>query len=128
MQRSAAWADGIDHFELDPNPSSLEAAAERTRRAWDDAGRSEPPTLMTSWWCALGASPTAQLEDYARHYLGVFGAGIAGPLARSCTAAGPDAVRRSVEAARAAGYDEIQLVPTSTDLAQLDELTALLGL
>jgi hypothetical protein len=31
-----------------------------------------------------------------------------------------------VEAAAAAGYDEIQLVPTLTDLAQLDALTELL--
>jgi len=32
-----------------------------------------------------------------------------------------------VLAAVDAGYDEIQLVPTATDLAQLDELTELLS-
>lgn len=126
LARSSAWADGINGFELDPSPVALAAAADRTRAAWDAAGRSEAPVVMTSWWVALGPDPLPQLQAYARHYLGVFGDDLAGALARSCTAAGPDAVRASVEAAAAAGYDEIQLVPTVTDLAQLDELTTVL--
>jgi alkanesulfonate monooxygenase SsuD/methylene tetrahydromethanopterin reductase-like flavin-dependent oxidoreductase (luciferase family) len=127
MARSATWADGINGFELDPSPGALAAAAQRTRDAWSAAGRTEPPFVMTSWWFALGADPSAQLHDYARHYLGVFGPRLADALARSCTAAGPDAVRRAVEAAAAAGYDEIQLVPTSIDLGQLDALSALIA-
>lgn len=127
MARSAAWADGIDHFELDPSPAALATAAGRTRAAWTAAGRPDPPTLMSSWWIALGPAPEAQLRAYARHYLGIFGASLAASLADACTAAGPDAVRAAVEAAAEAGYDEIQLVPTSTDLAQLDQLTELLA-
>jgi alkanesulfonate monooxygenase SsuD/methylene tetrahydromethanopterin reductase-like flavin-dependent oxidoreductase (luciferase family) len=126
IARSATWADGINGFELDPTPDALRTAASRTRDAWSAAGRTEAPFVMTSWWFALGSEPMAQLEGYARHYLGVFGADLAGALARSCTAGGPDAVRAAVEAAAAAGYDEIQLAPTSTDLAQLDQLTELL--
>lgn len=127
MARSAAWADGLDHFELDPSLPALAAAADRTRAAWDAAGRTEAPTLMSSWWIALGPEPEAQLRGYAEHYLGIFGADLAGALARSCTSAGPSAIRGAVEAAAEAGYDEIQLVPTSTDLAQLDQLTELLA-
>jgi alkanesulfonate monooxygenase SsuD/methylene tetrahydromethanopterin reductase-like flavin-dependent oxidoreductase (luciferase family) len=127
IARSAVWADGIDHFELDPTPASLGAAVDRTHQAWEAAGRDEAPTLMTSWWIGLGPQPLEQLQAYARHYLGVFGPELAGALAASCTSAGPDAVRAAVEAAEAAGYDEIQLVPTSTDLAQLDELTEVLA-
>lgn len=127
MRRSAGWADGIDHFELDPAPAALGAAAQRTRSAWDAAGRAEAPTLMSSWWVALGPEPDRQLRGYAAHYLGIFGADLAASLAEACTTAGADAVRRSVEAAAAAGYDEVQLVPTSTDLRQLDQLTELLA-
>lgn len=127
MARSAAWADGIDHFELDPSPTALAAAAHRTRAAWAAAGRRETPALMSSWWIALGPEAEGQLRGYARHYLGIFGADLAGSLAEACTAAGADAVRHSVEAAAEAGYDEVQLVPTSTDLAQLDQLTELLA-
>jgi alkanesulfonate monooxygenase SsuD/methylene tetrahydromethanopterin reductase-like flavin-dependent oxidoreductase (luciferase family) len=127
IARSAAWADGINGFELDPSPDALLAAAARTRDAWTTAGREDAPFVMTSWWFALGPDPERQLHDYARHYLGVFGHDLADALARSCTAAGPDAVRRAVLAAADAGYDEIQLAPTSTDLTQLDELSALIA-
>ena len=127
LARSATWADGINGFELDPSPLALGAAADRTRAAWTTAGRAEPPFVMTSWWVALGADPLPQLHSYARHYLGVFGPELAGALAHSCTAAGPAAIRAGVEAAIETGYDEIQLVPTVTDLTQLDELTELLS-
>jgi alkanesulfonate monooxygenase SsuD/methylene tetrahydromethanopterin reductase-like flavin-dependent oxidoreductase (luciferase family) len=127
LARSAAWADGINGFELDPSPAALAVGAERTRAAWIAAGRTDAPFVMTSWWIALGPDPLAQLHAYARHYLGVFGPSLASALAASCTSAGPDAVRAAVEAAAAAGYDEIQLVPTVTDLAQLDQLTDLLS-
>jgi alkanesulfonate monooxygenase SsuD/methylene tetrahydromethanopterin reductase-like flavin-dependent oxidoreductase (luciferase family) len=127
LARSARWADGINGFELDPSAAALAGAADRTRGAWTAAGRADPPTVMTSWWFALGRDPMRQLQDYARHYLGVFGARLADALARTCTAAGPDAVRAAVLAAAAAGYDEIQLVPTTTDLAELDALSALIA-
>jgi alkanesulfonate monooxygenase SsuD/methylene tetrahydromethanopterin reductase-like flavin-dependent oxidoreductase (luciferase family) len=127
LARSARWADGISGFELDPNAAALETAAQRTRAAWSAAGRTDAPLVMTSWWFALGADPLTQLHRYGRHYLGVFGADLAGRLASTCTAAGPAAVRAAVEAAAAAGYDEIQLVPTTVDLADLDALTALLA-
>ena len=127
LARSARWADGINGFELDPSPLALASAAQRTRDAWARAERPHPPVVMTSWWFALGPDPLPQLRGYARHYLGVFGEKLAGALAASCTAAGPASVRAAVEAAAAAGYDEIQLVPTVTDLTQLDELTALLS-
>jgi alkanesulfonate monooxygenase SsuD/methylene tetrahydromethanopterin reductase-like flavin-dependent oxidoreductase (luciferase family) len=127
IARSAAWADGINGFELDPNPEALVGGADRIRSAWHAAGRTEAPIVMTSWWFALGAEPERQLREYAQHYLGVFGAGLARTLASSCTAAGPTAVRAAVEAAAQAGYDEIQLVPTTTDLTDLDALSALIA-
>lgn len=127
LARSARWADGINGFELDPSSPALGAAAERTRTAWSVAGRTDTPVVMTSWWFALGADPLPQLKAYGRHYLGVFGPELARALADSCTAAGPAAVRGAIEAAIAAGYDEIQLVPTSTNLAELDQLTELVA-
>jgi alkanesulfonate monooxygenase SsuD/methylene tetrahydromethanopterin reductase-like flavin-dependent oxidoreductase (luciferase family) len=127
LARSAGWADGVAGFELDPTPEGLAASAERVRAAWTAAGRSEPPVLMTSWWFSLAPGAVERLRDYARHYLGVFGADVADAMAQMCTAAGPDAVRAGVEAAREAGFDEIQLVPTTTDLAELDALTELLA-
>ena len=67
------------------------------------------------------------MRSYAARYLSVFGAEFADALAASCTAAGPDAIRRAVDDARAAGFDEIQLVPTTTDIAELDRMAEVLA-
>ena len=82
---------------------------------------------MTSWWFALGDGAADRLRSYARHYLGIFGDDVADAMAAMCSSAGPSAVRAAVEAAAEAGYDEVQLVPTTTDLAELDALTTLLA-
>ena len=127
MARAAAWADGIAGFEMDPSPAALAGAVERFDAAWSAAGRSDAPYRMTSWWFALGDDAEARLRTYAEGYLGVFGPELAGPLAALCSCAGRDAVLRAVEDAAAAGYDEIQLVPTTIDLAELDRLSDALG-
>jgi len=126
IARSARWADGIAGFELDPTPAALVDSATRIRRAWHDAGRTDPPVLMTSWWFALGGDAAERLHEYSANYLGVFGAELADAMADACTAAGDDALRRGVDAARDAGFDEIQLVPTTTDVAEIDRVSRLL--
>ncbi len=124
LRRSARWADGIAGFELDPNPKSLARWRAGVDGAWEEAGRDRSPYRMTSFWFALGDDPEAQLRSYARHYLGVFGEELAGAMADACTVAGADALRRAVAACREAGVDEIQLVPTTSDPAELDRLAA----
>ena len=123
IARSATWADGVAGFEMDPGAAALAGARATVDAAWDNAGRESAPYRMTSWWFALGDDAAERLRGYARNYLGVFGPELADALADACTCAGPDALRRSISAARDAGYDEIQLVPTTTDLAELDRLT-----
>lgn len=120
MARAARWADGIAGFELDPSRDALGRSVATTDAAWAAAGREVAPYRMTSWWFALGDDAEARLRSYAYRYLSVFGDDIAGPLARTCTVAGPDALRRALDDARVAGFDEVQLVPTTVDLAELD--------
>jgi alkanesulfonate monooxygenase SsuD/methylene tetrahydromethanopterin reductase-like flavin-dependent oxidoreductase (luciferase family) len=126
IARSARWADGIAGFEMDPSADALQRSASAMTEAWDAAGRDEAPYRMTSFWCALGPVAEGQLQRYAYRYLSVFGDELAAALARACTAAGPDAIRRAVDAARAAGFDEIQLVPTTTDVTELDRMADVL--
>ena len=127
IQRSARWADGIAGFEMDPSADALGRSAAAMTEAWDAAGRDRAPYRMTSFWCALGDDAESQLRTYAARYLSVFGPEFAEALAASCTAAGPDAIRRAVDDARAAGFDEIQLVPTTTDIAELDRMAEVLA-
>ena len=125
--RSARWADGIAGFEMDPSADALGRSISSMDRAWQDAGRTTAPYRMTSFWFALGEDAAARLHAYAARYLGVFGAELASALADACTVAGPDALRAAVAEAEAAGFDEIQLVPTTTDLAELDRVGEILG-
>ncbi|MFN8050742.1 MAG: LLM class flavin-dependent oxidoreductase [Acidimicrobiales bacterium] len=127
IARSAQWADGIAGFEMDPSAEALERSASAMTEAWEAAGRDTAPYRMTSFWFALGPDAEAQLRRYAYRYLSVFGDEFAAALAGSCTAAGPDAIRRAVDQARAAGFDEIQLVPTTTDIAELDRMAEVLA-
>jgi hypothetical protein len=48
-------------------------------------------------------------------------------MADICTCAGADALLAAVDAAEAAGMDEIQLVPTTADPAELDRLAEVLA-
>lgn len=127
IARSATWADGIAGFEMDPTRAALTSAREQVDAAWDGAGRSSAPYRMTSWWFALGDGATERLYEYARSYLGVFGDELADLLAAACTCAGEDALRAAITTARECGFDEIQLVPTSIDIGELDRLAAVIA-
>jgi hypothetical protein len=88
--------------------------------AWKDAGRTEKPHLSTSIWYALGDGAEDRLRRYAYDYLRIFGeeAGQYGAQAVACFT--PEALRRAVDSIRAAGADELFLVPTTVDPAELD--------
>lgn len=122
MARAARWADGVAGFEMDPSLDTLRRSRAAMDEAWEHAGRTEPPYRMTSCWFALGDGAAERLRSYAEHYLGVFGPELAGALAASCSVAGTDALRRTIDALREVGFDEVQLVPTTTDVAELDRL------
>lgn len=127
MARAARWADGIAGFELDPGADALRRSVSAMDDAWAAAGRDAAPYRMTSWWFSLGPDPDRQLRTYAYRYLSVFGEEIAAPLASSCSVSGPDALLRAVDSAREAGFDEIQLVPTTADIAELDRAAEVLA-
>lgn len=127
IARSAHWADGIAGFEMSPSAAGLALTRSQIIDAWEAAGRNDAPYLMTSFWFALGDDAHTRLADYAHNYLAVFGSEMATALAALCSVAGDAQVLAAVDAARQAGFDEIQLVPTTTDVAELDRLGELLG-
>jgi alkanesulfonate monooxygenase SsuD/methylene tetrahydromethanopterin reductase-like flavin-dependent oxidoreductase (luciferase family) len=122
LARSAVWADGVAGFEMDPSRPALERSRAQLDEAWERAGRDTEPYRMTSFWFALGDDAPARLHGYARDYLAVFGPELADALAAGCTASSPDTVRRALDDLGELGYDEVQLVPTTADLRELDRL------
>ncbi len=121
--RAARFADGYLH----PGgpPRVFARAAEKARAAWIDAGRPGRPELWGQGYFALGPEAEEAGRRYLRHYYA-----FAGPVAER-VAAGllttPEAVREFVAAYAAAGCDELLLIPTVADLAQLDRLAEVVG-
>lgn len=120
--RAARWADGNMGFSLAPNTDDHEATIATFVDAWAAEGRSERPYVSTSFWYSLGPDAEEELRAYAARYLGIFGEDAASMMASMCTAAGADAVVEAIERCAAAGMDELYLVPTSADPADLEPL------
>ena len=117
--RAAVWADGNMGFSLAPNTDDHAATIATFVDAWADAGRTERPYLSTSFWYSLGPDADTELRRYAARYLAIFGDESAAMMASLCTAAGLDAVVEAIERCAQAGMDELYLVPTSADPADL---------
>jgi alkanesulfonate monooxygenase SsuD/methylene tetrahydromethanopterin reductase-like flavin-dependent oxidoreductase (luciferase family) len=113
-------AAGVVGFSLGPDPAEVAAGFRLAERLWREAGREGPPRRVTSFWYALGEDAEARLRAYAARYLAVFGERAAGGLAARCAAAGAAALRERLGALRDAGADEVLLVPTGTELAELE--------
>ena len=92
------------------------------RQAWADAGRVKPH-LATSFWFALGSVDEArrQVHGHLRRYMNWIPAEYVDAMAPTTGFAGSEddlvAVLRDLEAI---GADEIQLIPTSSDLEQVE--------
>ena len=124
--RAARWADGNMGFSLAPDTDDHETSIRTMVDAWAAAGRVERPYVSTSFWYSLGDGAAAELDGYARRYLGIFGDEAAAMMASMCSAAGAEATLAGIERCRAAGMDELYLVPTSSDPDHLAELIDLI--
>ncbi len=125
IARASRWADGISGFLLDPVGDDVATTFRAIEQAWADAGRTEPPRHVTSFWCALGEGAADQLAAYARRYLGIFGPEASGAMAEVCSAHGEANVRKALERLSEAGCDEVVLVPTTSDVDEVGRLGSL---
>jgi alkanesulfonate monooxygenase SsuD/methylene tetrahydromethanopterin reductase-like flavin-dependent oxidoreductase (luciferase family) len=130
LARAARWAAGVDDGSTvtGVDRDSVAAVVERVRAAWRDAGRSDTPHVSASLWYALGSGAGDRLRRYAHDYLRIFGDDLAAAMAGACAVSSPDALRAAVAAAADGGCDELFLVPTTVEVAELDRTREALGL
>ena len=117
--RAARYADGYVHGGGPPR--TFERAADRTRTAWVDLGRPNPPQLWAQGYFALGDEATvgrgrAYVEDYYS-FTGPFASRIAEGMLGT-----PQAIAQFVRGYAEAGCDELVLLPAVPDLEQVDRL------
>lgn len=120
MARAAEWAEGIMGFQTDPLAASIADPIAVAQTAWESAGRTDRPWMVTTFWYGLGPDGEDRVRDYARRYLAVFGPEMAEALAADVTATSADAVRAALDHVEAAGYDEVVLVPTTGHRGELE--------
>ncbi len=130
LARAARWAVGVDDPStiLGVDPAVLTAAIDRIRDAWRAAGRTDPPHVSASLWYALGPDAADRLRGYVYDYLRIFDEGWARSAAESAACASPEALQRAVTDAASTGCDELFLVPTTADPAELARTRDALGL
>ena len=126
LARAAHWADGLAGFTVGADPSELADTVAKVRGAWVAAGRSAAPSLMTSAWVSLGPDADSRHDRYVRDYM-AFEPALSGLLADAATIRSEPAFAAAIDAAEAAGFDEFMVVPTTSDLAELDRMEAVLS-
>jgi alkanesulfonate monooxygenase SsuD/methylene tetrahydromethanopterin reductase-like flavin-dependent oxidoreductase (luciferase family) len=121
IRSAAAWADGLAGTTLDLDVAKQNELFDVARTAWAQAGKPKPH-LMTSFWFAFGSRDEARVQVH-RHllrYMNWIPAEYVDAMAPTTGWAGGEeelaAVLRNFEAI---GTDEVQLIPTSSDLGQL---------
>jgi alkanesulfonate monooxygenase SsuD/methylene tetrahydromethanopterin reductase-like flavin-dependent oxidoreductase (luciferase family) len=117
VNSAEGWMNGTG------GPQRFEPLAEQVRAGWRAAGRPGQPVLMAVSYYALGPAAREHAERFLLDYYAV-----AGPRAAQAAQSAlvtPEAVRDHVEAYRAAGCDELLLLPSAADLDQLDRLAEL---
>ena len=129
LRSAAAWADGLAGTTLDLDVAKQNELFDVARHAWAEAGRAKPH-LATSFWFALGSVDEArrQVHRHLRRYMNWIPVKYIDTMAPTTGFAGTEddlvAVLRDFEAV---GADEIQLIPTSSDLDQLRRVADLVG-
>lgn len=125
MARAARWADGVTGFSIAGAADEIGATFRLAEQAWADAGRAEPPRLVTGCFYLLDDDATAPdgLRDFASRYLAVFGREVADALAAEARVSSVGALHAVLDGAESAGCDEIVLVPATTALDCLHRTT-----
>jgi alkanesulfonate monooxygenase SsuD/methylene tetrahydromethanopterin reductase-like flavin-dependent oxidoreductase (luciferase family) len=103
--------------------SVIQEGAAAVRIAWEEAGRSGRPRIMTGRYFSLGDNADAIADQYIHHYYTdeYFLA------ARADTLTTSEHLRTELEALRAAGATDVILYPASAGLEQIDLLAKALG-
>lgn len=119
--RAARYADGYAHGGGPPR--AFASAATKVRAAWSDLGREGRPTVWGQGYFTLSDehAGAAYLRDYY-----AFTGGFAEKIA-AANLTTPRAIKDFIRGYEAEGCDELILLPTVADLADLERLAEVVG-
>ncbi|CAM4227838.1 Limonene 1,2-monooxygenase [Mycobacterium basiliense] len=121
VRSAATWADGLAGTTLDLDVAKQNELFDVARAAWAQAGKPKPH-LATSFWFAFGPSEQAraQVHRHLRRYMTWIPREYVDAMAPTTGwAGGEDELLAVLRGFAEIGTDEVQLIPTSSDLEQL---------
>jgi len=127
IRAAAQWADGLAGFSFNLNLDEVAAGFELARQAWREAQR-PAPRLTTAFWFALDDADRSQLQRHLRHYFNwIDPATLETMLPTTGFAGSAEELQQLLHRLEELGTDEVHLIPTSTDLGQLDRIAELVA-
>jgi alkanesulfonate monooxygenase SsuD/methylene tetrahydromethanopterin reductase-like flavin-dependent oxidoreductase (luciferase family) len=126
VQHASTWADGLAGVTLDLDTVAVAELFDLARRSWSAAGR-EAPRLTTSFFFALGDREQArdQVHRHLRHYMNWLPADLVDAMAPTTGFAGSEEeLAATLRSFAEIGTDEVHLIPTSADVAQVQRAAA----
>jgi alkanesulfonate monooxygenase SsuD/methylene tetrahydromethanopterin reductase-like flavin-dependent oxidoreductase (luciferase family) len=127
IARAAKWADGIYGTSMAGDREGHQQIFDMAKDAWKAEGRTGKPYLMGSFWYSLAPNAETELKSYVHGYMKYMGADIANYMAGSMTRHTADAILEAIENVRAAGADELLLVPATAHYDEVDRLVELVA-
>lgn len=116
MASAAGWASGLAGMSMSSQVQEAIDAFAGIKQAWTNAGNSETPYLMSSFWFALGEDANAQAKTHLTRYFNWLDGASRDAMADTCGFRGnKQALTDRLKQFRDAGCDELLLVPTSID-------------
>jgi alkanesulfonate monooxygenase SsuD/methylene tetrahydromethanopterin reductase-like flavin-dependent oxidoreductase (luciferase family) len=123
LQRSVAYAGWLGGNVA---PDGFALAADKVRDAWRAAGRPGAPRFVCTQYFGLGDGAAVHTEEYLRAYYQGLPDGFV-DYSVQLVANGEEEVRKTVAAFADAGCDELLLMSTTADPAEVDRLADVLG-
>ncbi|MBA4022723.1 MAG: LLM class flavin-dependent oxidoreductase [Gordonia sp.] len=124
LRSAAAWADGLAGTTLDLDVAKQRELFDVATTAWAEAGK-KPPHLATSFWFAIGEAEAArgQIHHHLRRYMNWIPSDFVDAIAPTTGWSGSkNELAETLSAFAAAGTDEVHLIPTSSDISQLEKV------
>ena len=130
IRSAAAWADGLAGVTLDLDADAARGLFDLAREAWAEAAK-PAPRLTTSFWFALDdgdGSAREQVHRHLRHYMNWIPVEFVDAMAPTTGFAGtPAHLKEVLQRFEDAGADEVHLIPTGSDVAQVERVASLMS-
>jgi alkanesulfonate monooxygenase SsuD/methylene tetrahydromethanopterin reductase-like flavin-dependent oxidoreductase (luciferase family) len=127
IARAAKWSDGIYGSSMPGDREGIEQIFDIAKAAWKAEGRTDKPYLIASFWYSLAPNAESGLKSYVYDYMKYMGPDVANFMRDAMTRHNPDAIREAIENVRAAGADELLLVPATAHYDEVDRLAEIVG-